>query len=248
MLHMDIPDNHRDSFYDGTVHVITQQSRDEMSERLKAKPFILLISDGMQDHASMEQEIVFLINSKADRVTVDVICVEHVEKADATGIYNAPDLGRFRLRNQRMIPTPIPESESESCVVSFGGVGIVVIGIGVGIVVTGIGQRTKALIAVSKSTHKVSSKHSHVRMSILFRVDCCTICISMYSIQACQLIQQWHSTLGLLQYAQERDCETNWSNMTQLSQLSPLMLSYNVMLPIGNTPPPLSVHQPMDSN
>ena len=30
MLHMDIPDNHRDSFYDGTVHVITQQSRDEM--------------------------------------------------------------------------------------------------------------------------------------------------------------------------------------------------------------------------
>ena len=39
-------------------------------------------------------------------------------KADATGIYNAPDLGRFRLRNQRMIPTPIPESES--FVVSFG--------------------------------------------------------------------------------------------------------------------------------
>ena len=136
-----------------------------------------------------------------------------------------------------MIPTPIPESES--CVVSFGGVGIVVIGIGVGIVVigivvTGIGQRTKALIAVSKSTHKASSKHSHVRMAILFRVDCCTICISMYSIQACQLIQQWHSTFGLLQYAQIRDCETNWSNMTQLSQLSPLMLSYNVMLPIGD--------------
>ena len=107
----------------------------------------------------MEQEIVFLINSKAERVTVDFVCVEHVEKADATGIYNAPDLGRFRLRNQRMIPTPIPES----CVVSFGGVGIVVIGIGVGIVVigivvTGIGQRTKALIAVSKSTHKASSK------------------------------------------------------------------------------------------
>ncbi len=148
----------------------------------------------------MEQEIVFLINSKADRATVDVICVEHVEKADATGIYNAPDLGRFRLRNQRMIPTPIPESES--CVVSFGGVGIVVIGIGVGIVVigivvTGIGQRTKALIAVSKSTHKASSKHSHVRMAILFRVDCCTICNSMYSIQACQLIQQWHSTFGM---------------------------------------------------
>ena len=47
------------------------------------------------------------------------------------------DLGRFRLRsrNQRMIP------ESESFVVSFGGigVGIVVIGIGVGIVVIGIG-------------------------------------------------------------------------------------------------------------
>ena len=34
------------------------------------------------------------------------------------------DLGRFRLRsrNQRMIPTPIPESESDSFVVSFGGV------------------------------------------------------------------------------------------------------------------------------
>ena len=45
------------------------------------------------------------------------------------------DLGRFRLgsRNQRMIRTPIPESESESFVVSFGGVGI-----GVGIVVIGI--------------------------------------------------------------------------------------------------------------
>ena len=41
------------------------------------------------------------------------------------------------------IPTPIPESESESFVVSFGGVeigvGIVVIGIGVGIVMIGIG-------------------------------------------------------------------------------------------------------------
>ena len=36
-----------------------------------------------------------------------------------------------------MIPTAIPESES--FVVSFGGVGIVVIGIGVGIVVIGIG-------------------------------------------------------------------------------------------------------------
>ena len=151
--------------------------------------------------------------------------------ADATGIYNVPDLGRFRLRNQRMIPTPIPvsELESESFVVSFGGVGIMVIGIGnvvIGIVVTGIGQRTKALIAVSKSTHKASSKHSHVGMAILFRVDCCTICISMYSIQACQLIQQWPSTVGLLQCTQERDCETNWSNMTQMSQLSSLMLSY----------------------
>ena len=52
--------------------------------------------------------------------------------------------GQFRLRNQRMIPTPIPESDS--FVVSFGGVGIVVIGIGIvviGIVVTGIGQRTE---------------------------------------------------------------------------------------------------------
>ena len=111
-----------------------------------------------------------------------------------------------------------PESKDDSD--SDSGVGIVVIGIGVGIVVIGIGQRTKALIAVSKSTHKASSKHSHVRMAILFKVDCCIICISMYSIQACQLIQQWHSTFGLLQYAQERDCETNWSNMTQLSQLS----------------------------
>ena len=106
MLHMDIPDNHRDSFYDRTVHVITQQSRDEMSERLKAKPFILLISDGMQDHASMEKEIVFLLNAKANRVTVDFISVEHVEKADATGIYNAPDLGA--------IPTPESKDDSDS--------------------------------------------------------------------------------------------------------------------------------------
>ncbi len=43
------------------------------------------------------------------------------------------------------------------------------------------------------------------------------------------------STMALnIWYAQERDCETNWSNMTQLSQLSSLMLSYNVMLPIGD--------------
>ena len=42
------------------------------------------------------------------------------------------------------ILTPIPELESESFVVSFGGVGIVVIGIGVGvgIVVIGIGVGT----------------------------------------------------------------------------------------------------------
>ena len=131
------------------------------------------------------------------------------------------------------------DSDSGIKGVSFGGVGIVVIGIGVrivviGIVVIGIGQQTKALIAVSKSKHKASSKHSHVRMAILFRVDCCTICISMYSIQACQLIQQWPSTVGLLQCTQERDCEINWSNMTQLSQLSPLMLGYNFMLPIGD--------------
>ena len=106
MLHMDIPDNHLDSFYDGTVHVTTQQSRDEMSERLKATPFILLISDGRQDQAFMEQEVMFMHSAKAGRVTVDFICVEHVEKAGATGIYNAPDLGR--LRHQRMIP----ESES----------------------------------------------------------------------------------------------------------------------------------------
>ena len=101
MLHMDIPDNHRDSFYDGLVHVITQQSRDEMSERLKATPFISLISAGTQDQAFVEQEIVLLLSAKAGRVTVDFISVEHVEKADATGIYKAPDLGRFRLWNQR---------------------------------------------------------------------------------------------------------------------------------------------------
>ena len=113
MLHMDIPDNHRDSFYDGTVHVITQQSHDEMSEILKAKPFILLISDGTQDQAFIEQEIVFLLNAKADRVTVDFISVEHVEKADATGIYNAPDLGA--------IPTPESKDDSDS----DSGVGII---------------------------------------------------------------------------------------------------------------------------
>ena len=109
MLHMDIPDNHRDSFYDGTVHVNTQQSSDEMSERLKATSFILLISDGTQDQAFMEQEIMFLHSAKADRVRVDFISVELMEKADTTSICNAPDLGRFRLRNQRMIPTPIPK-------------------------------------------------------------------------------------------------------------------------------------------
>ena len=64
-------------------YLITQQSRDEMSERLQAKPFILLISDGTQDQAFMEKEIVFLLNAKADRVTVDFISVEHVGKAEA---------------------------------------------------------------------------------------------------------------------------------------------------------------------
>ena len=63
-----------------------------MSERLKllkATPFISLITDGTQDHAFMEQEIVSVRSAKADRVTVDFITVELVEKTDATGIYNA---------------------------------------------------------------------------------------------------------------------------------------------------------------
>ena len=55
------------------------------------------------------------------------------------------DSGRLRSRNQTTIPTPIPESELESYVVRFGGVGfgvgivVIGIGIGVGIVVIGIG-------------------------------------------------------------------------------------------------------------
>ena len=79
------------------THFIAQQSRDEMSERLKATPFISLISDGTQDHAFMEQEIVFLRSVKAGRVTVDFVSVEHVEKADATGIYNALNAAMGRV-------------------------------------------------------------------------------------------------------------------------------------------------------
>ena len=113
-----------------------------------------------------------------------------------------PDLGRFwlRSRNQTMIPTPIPESES--FVVRFGGVGIgvgiVVIGIGVGI---GIRWRfhtfmyTYHLTFIQEVTPRKLKALSHrVRNTArwkwicLFRVDCCAVCISMYSIQACQLI------------------------------------------------------------
>ena len=87
----------------------------------------------------MEQEIVFVHSAKANRVTVEFISVEHVEKADATGI---------QCTRPGAIPTPESKDDSESFVVSFGGVGIVVIGIGVGIVVIGIvvpgiGQQTK---------------------------------------------------------------------------------------------------------
>ena len=71
------------------AHFIAQQSRDEMSERLRSTPFLSLISDGTQDHAFMEQEIVFLSSARAGKVLVDFISVENVEKADATGIHNA---------------------------------------------------------------------------------------------------------------------------------------------------------------
>ena len=122
-----------------------------------------------------------------------------------------PDLGRFRLRsrNQTTIPTPIPESESESesFVVHFGGIGVGIvvigIGIGVGIVVIGIGIRwrfhtfmyTYHLTFIQEVTPRKLKALSHrVRNTArwkwicLFRVDCCAVCISMYSIQAYQLI------------------------------------------------------------
>ena len=56
---------------------------------------------------------------------------------------NGADLGRFRLRsrNQTTIPTPGSESELESFVVRFGGVGIVVVGIGIGVGIVVIGIR-----------------------------------------------------------------------------------------------------------
>ena len=118
------------------------------------------------------------------------------------GIYS-PDLGRFRLRSRNQTTTPILESESESFVVHFGGVGIVVVGIGVGIVVIGIGIRwrfhtfmyTYHLTFIQEVTPRKLKALSHrVRNTArwkwlcLFRVDCCAVCISMYSIQACQLI------------------------------------------------------------
>ncbi|KAI0222661.1 hypothetical protein LSAT2_026077 [Lamellibrachia satsuma] len=71
------------------AHFIAQQSRDEMSERLRSTPFLSIISDGTQDHAFMEQEIIFLRSARAGKVLVDFISVENVEKADATGIHNA---------------------------------------------------------------------------------------------------------------------------------------------------------------
>ena len=122
-----------------------------------------------------------------------------------------PDLGRFRLRSRNQTTIPESESESESFVVRFGGVGIGVgivvigIGIGVGIVVIGIGVGIRwrfhtfmytyhltLIQEVTSSKRKAlskSQKHSQVKMAIcLFRLDCCAVCISMYSIQACQLI------------------------------------------------------------
>ena len=130
-------------------------------------------------------------------------------------LYYRPDLGRFRLRsrNQTTIPTPIPESESESesFVVHFGGVGIGVgivvigIGIGVGIVVIGIGvgigirwrfhtfMYRYHLTFIQKVTPRKALSHrvrntARWKWICLFRVDCCAVCISMYSMQACQLI------------------------------------------------------------
>ena len=166
---------------------------------------------------------------------------------------------RLRSRNQTTIPTPIPESESESesFVVRFGGVGIGVgivvigIGIGVGIVVIGIGvwigirwRFHTFMYTVPSNIHSGSKPQetcsnkalSHrVRNTAmwkwlcLFRVDCCAVCISMYSIQACQLILFNNGPQQLDFYfcgvhSKETVGLTNWSNMTQLSQPSPLML------------------------
>ena len=140
------------------------------------------------------------------------IIIENIYKLNT--LYIA-DLGRFRLRsrNQTTIPTPIPESESESesFVVHFGGVGIGVgivvigIGIGVGIVVIGIGvgigirwrfhtfMYTYHLTFIQKVTPRKALSHrvrntARWKWICLFRVDCCAVCISMYSMQACQLI------------------------------------------------------------
>ncbi len=114
-------------------------------------------------------------------VIVDASIINYL-KADAW--VSEADLGWFRLRSWNQTTIPESESELESFVVRFGGVGIVVIGIGVGIGVIGIGVwigikwrfhtcmytvppnmnsgskpqeacSNKPLIAVSKSTHRV---------------------------------------------------------------------------------------------
>ena len=136
---------------------------------------------------------------------------------------HTPDLGRFQLRsrNQTTIPIPESESESESFVVHFGGVGIGVgivvigIGIGVGIVVIGIGvgigirwrfhtfMYMYHLTFIQEVTPRKLKALSHrVRNTArwkwlcLFRVDCCSVSISMYSIH-CRHASLSCSTMAL---------------------------------------------------
>jgi len=71
------------------THFIAQHSRNVVGERLQSTPFLSVICDGTQDQAFMEQEIVYIRSAKGGKVSVDFISIENVEKADATGIYNA---------------------------------------------------------------------------------------------------------------------------------------------------------------
>ena len=67
-------------------------------------------------------------------------------------------------------------------------------------------RKLKPLIAVFKVTYKVRNTATSEWLC-LFRVDCCAVCILMCS-----------------NYYRHASLSTNWSNLAQLSQLSPLML------------------------
>jgi len=73
------------------IHVIAEVERKKRSEKLHQTPFLSVMCDGSTDSAIREQEIVYIRFCSEGEVRVQLAAVKHLERGDASHIYEAVD-------------------------------------------------------------------------------------------------------------------------------------------------------------